>query len=149
MHQCGFPLLGHPPARTGAATRTGVSEHAGVCHGTAAKEESRSPVRGTEESDRAASLAFMTNKIRSGAVLPGSGGAEHQATGPVPKPTDSTTGSHHLDKEEKNSVALPQPRTRSIQALTFSTPTPDYANNPLQSPIGTCLSSPTQRAALR
>jgi hypothetical protein len=30
-----------------------------------------------------------------------SGGAEHQATGPLPKPTDSTTGSHHLEKKRK------------------------------------------------
>jgi transposase len=27
MHACGFPMPGHPSARTGAATRTGVSEH--------------------------------------------------------------------------------------------------------------------------
>jgi hypothetical protein len=27
MHECGFPMPGHPSARTGATTRTGVSEH--------------------------------------------------------------------------------------------------------------------------
>src|ERR1700745_1042699 len=101
MHECGFSLPGHPPARTGAATRTGASEHAGVCAGTAAKEESRSPICGTEESDRATSLALATNEIRTRAVLPGSGGTEHQAIGSLPQPTDSTTGSHHLRREEE------------------------------------------------
>ena len=129
MHQRSVSLSSHPHGRTRPATRSGVGEHARVRPGTATKEESRSPIRGTEESDRAASPAFTTNKIRSGAVLPGSGGAEHQATGPLPKPTDSTTGSHHLDKEEKNSVALPQSRTRSIPALNFSTPTGGYAQD--------------------
>ena len=27
MHECGFPMPGHPSARAGAATRTGVGEH--------------------------------------------------------------------------------------------------------------------------
>jgi len=73
-------------ARAGAATRTGVSKRAWLCQGTAAKKESGSPVRGIEESDRAASLAFTRTKIPSGAVPHGSGRAEHQTTGPLPKP---------------------------------------------------------------
>src|SRR4051812_5627856 len=68
---------------------------------TAAKKESRSPVRRTEESDRAATLAFTTNKVRSGTVLPGSGGAKYQATGPLPKSTDPITGSRRLEKKQR------------------------------------------------
>src|SRR5208282_6472322 len=109
MHECSFPMPGHPSTRTGAATRTGASEHAGVCPGTAAKEESRSPVRRTQESDRTAPSTPATTKVRARAVLPGSDSAEHQATGPLPKPTDSTTDSHHLEKKRNNSVALSQP----------------------------------------
>ena len=97
VHQCGFPLLGHPSARTGAATRTGVSEHARVCQGTAAKKKGGSLVRRAQESDRPASLALTTHEIRSGAVLPGSSGAEHQAIGSLPKPTNNPAGSHHLE----------------------------------------------------
>ncbi len=47
----------HPHGRTRPATRTGVGEHARVREGTAGKKEGGSPVRGTQESDRAASLA--------------------------------------------------------------------------------------------
>jgi len=107
MYECGLPLPGHPSARAGPATRTGVSEHARVCQGTAAKEESRSPIRGTEESDRAASSAPAGIEVRARAVPPCSGGTEHQTAGPLSKPTDSTAGSHHLEDEEINSVALP------------------------------------------
>ena len=47
----------HPHGRTRPATRSGVGEHARVCQSTAGKKEGGSPVRGTQESDRTASLA--------------------------------------------------------------------------------------------
>src|SRR5258707_4768509 len=72
MHECGFPMPGHPSARTSAATRTGVSEHARVCQGAAAKEEGGSPVRGTQESDRTTPLASATIEVCARTVLPGS-----------------------------------------------------------------------------
>jgi hypothetical protein len=84
-----LPLPGHPPARTSPATRAGVGEHVRVRPCTAAKKEGGSLVRGTKESDRAASLAPAETEVRAGAVLP-SGGPEHQATSAVPKPTDNT-----------------------------------------------------------
>ncbi len=52
------------------------------------KEKSSSPVCGTQESDWSASLAPAEIEVREGAVLLGSGCAEHQATGAVPQPTD-------------------------------------------------------------
>ena len=76
MHECGFPMPGHPSARTGSATRTGVSEHAGVRPRAAAKEESGSVVCRTEESDRSAPPASAEIEVRTGAVLPGRGGAK-------------------------------------------------------------------------
>ena len=67
-----------------------VGEHARVRPGTAAKEESGSLVRGTEESDRIAALASAQTEVRAGAVLLGSGGPEHQTTGAVPQPASNT-----------------------------------------------------------
>ena len=90
MHQRCLPEPYHPPERTSPATRKGVSEHARVRPGTAAKKEGGSLVRGTEESGRAASLAPAQTEVRARAILPGSGGPEHQATGAVPRPTDDT-----------------------------------------------------------
>src|SRR5262249_42873478 len=57
MHQRCFPGADHPPERTSAATRSGVSEHAGVRESTTAEKESGSPVCRAEESDRPAPLA--------------------------------------------------------------------------------------------
>ena len=82
----------HPPAQT-SPQRTRVSQHARV-RDTAAKKES-GLVRGTQESDRAASLAPAEIEVRTGAVLPGSGGPEHQATSAVPQPTDNTGSARH------------------------------------------------------
>src|SRR5450631_4790731 len=68
-----------------------------VREGTAGKKKGGSPVRGTQESDRIASLAPAQTKVRAGAVLPGSRGPEHQAASAVPQPTDNTYyGSCHL-----------------------------------------------------
>jgi len=90
MHQCCLPEPYHPPERTSPATRKGVSEHARVRPGPAATKEGGSPVRGTEESGRATPPAPAKIEVRTGAVLPGSGGSEHQTTGPVPQLTDNT-----------------------------------------------------------
>jgi hypothetical protein len=53
-------------------------------------DEPVSPVRGTQESDRIASLARAQTEVRAGAVLPGSRGPEHQAASAVPQPTNNT-----------------------------------------------------------
>ena len=90
-----FRSLEHPPAGTRPATRPGVSQHTRVCHGTTAEEESRSPVRGTEEPDRTTSPAPAEIEICAGAILPGSGGAEHQAFGAIPQPTDNAGPAGH------------------------------------------------------
>ena len=82
---------------TGPATRSRVGQHTRVRQGTAGKKEGGSPVRGTQESDRIASLAPAQTEVRAGAVLPGSRGPEHQAASAVPQPTDNTYyGSCHL-----------------------------------------------------
>ena len=83
-------------------TRTGVGADARVRAGTAAKKEGGSLVRRAQESDRIASLAPTTNKVRPGAVLLSSSGAEHQAIGSLLKPTDGATGSHRLEKERNS-----------------------------------------------
>ena len=57
---------------------------------------------GTQESDRVAPLAPPQTEVRAGAVLPGSGGPEHQTTGAVPQPANNTPcGSHDLTKVER------------------------------------------------
>src|SRR6478672_9571607 len=89
MHQCRFSLSEHSPARSSPATGTGVSRHARVCSCAAPEKESGSAIRRTEESDRIASLAPAEIEICAGAVLPGSRGTEHQATGALPQPTDT------------------------------------------------------------
>jgi len=43
--------------------------------------------RGTQKSDRTSSPAPTETKVYSRAVLPGCGGTEHQATGPLPQPS--------------------------------------------------------------
>jgi hypothetical protein len=57
MHQCSFPVSHHPPQRTDPATCPRVGQHARVRLCPAGKKEGGSLVRGTEESDRIASLA--------------------------------------------------------------------------------------------
>src|ERR1700686_5235715 len=103
MHQCCLPEPHHPPERTSPATRKGVGEHARIRPCPAAKKEGGSLVRGTEESDRAASLALAQAEVRARAILPGSSGPEHQATGALPQPIDTGSASHRLAEltEEK------------------------------------------------
>jgi transposase len=97
VHQCRLPVPRYPPKRTSPATRTGAGEHARVREGTAAKKEGGGLVRGTQESDRAASLASAEIEVRAGAVLLGGGCAEHQAARAIPQPTHHTdSSSHHL-----------------------------------------------------
>src|ERR1700723_876394 len=88
MHQRGLPLSRHPHGGTSPATRPRVGEDTRVCPCPAAKKESGSVVRGTQESDRAAASPPAPDKVCSPAVLPGSGGPEHQATRAVSQPTD-------------------------------------------------------------
>ena len=103
MHQRCLPGPDHPPERTSPTTCAGVGQHARVRQSTAAKKEGGSPVRGTEESDRIAALASAQTEVRARAVLPGSGGPEHQTTGAVPQPTDNTYyGSRRLAEVEWN-----------------------------------------------
>ncbi len=87
----------HSSTRTGPTACTGTGQHAGVRQCTAAKKEGGSLVRRTEESDRTASPAPEEIEVCSRAVLPGSGGPEHQTTGAVPQPTDNPCSAcHHL-----------------------------------------------------
>ena len=95
MHQCCLPGSYHPPERTSPTTRTGVGQHAGVRSCPAAKKESGSLVRGTEESDWTAPPTLAAIEVCSRAVLPGSGGPKHQATRAVPQPTDSAGSARH------------------------------------------------------
>src|ERR1017187_9231326 len=61
---------------------------------------------GTQESDRAASPAPTPDEVRAGAVLPRSGGSEHQATSTVPQPTNNPQcGSYLAEVRRKNSEA--------------------------------------------
>ena len=60
-----------------------------------------------QESDRTSPFAPTSNQIRSGTVLPGGSRPKPQATGSLPRPTNSTVGSHHLEREgKKNSPHL-------------------------------------------
>src|SRR5450631_464885 len=135
MHHGPIQISRHPHPRTFPATRTGLVEHARVCAGTTAEEKSGSLVRRTEESDRAASLALAETEVRAGAVLPGSGSPEHQATRAVPQPTDNpSSASHHLAelREETRQALLAAEKTEKDALLThFSTPTGVYTCNRL------------------
>ena len=99
----------------------GVSEHARVRSGTTAKKESGSLVCGTQESDRAATLALTAHEVRSRVVLPGRG-PEHQATRALPQPTNRTANCHHLRKR-KTTYNTTQARTKSVQSESFSAST--------------------------
>ena len=84
--------------------------------------------RRTEKSDWAASLAPAEIKVRAGAVLPGSGSAEHQAASAIPQPAEHAAPSHYLDKKEEMLGSTPLTPKGSPQAQIFSTPTPDFIN---------------------
>src|SRR6478752_9767392 len=108
MHQRSVSLSRHPHGRTRPATRSGVGDHARVCEGTAGKKKGRSSVRRTQESNRTAPLALTAHQVRAGAVLPGSGGAEHQTTGAVPQPADNPScGSRFLAEARRKNLAPP------------------------------------------
>ena len=85
MHQRRFPGADHPPERTSAATRSGVSEHAGVRESTTAEKESGSPVCRAEESDRPAPLASAEIEVCAGAVLSGCNGAKPETARAIPE----------------------------------------------------------------
>ena len=67
-----------------------------------------SPVCGTQESDRIASLAPAQTEVRAGAVLPGSRGSEYQAARAVPQPTDNTYYGSCLLAEVRRKTRPPQ-----------------------------------------
>ena len=68
-------------------------------------------------------LRLRQTEVRAGAVLPGSGGAEHQATGALPQPTDNTySASHHLaELREKNSAGHTRSRKDLLMTDFFNT----------------------------
>jgi len=116
--------------RTRPATRTEVGEHATVCEGTAGKKEGGSPVRGTQESNRIATPASAEITVCAGAVLPGGGCPEPQATGPLPQPIDNIhCGSLLAEARTKNSAAAIIAAEKTFRSRPFSTPTPGYVNN--------------------
>ncbi|MBZ5598245.1 MAG: transposase [Acidobacteriia bacterium] len=90
VYQRRVPLSCHPHAGTSSTTRPRTGRHARLCPCATGTKESGGPVCGTQESDRAASLAPAQIEVRAGAVLPGSRGPEHQAASAVPQPTDNT-----------------------------------------------------------
>jgi hypothetical protein len=96
----------HPPERTSPTTCAGVGQHARVRQGPAAKKESRSLVRGVEESDRIAALASAETQVRARAVLPSSGSSEHQATGALPQSADSTSSAGHHVVERRQAATM-------------------------------------------
>ena len=104
MHSCCFPGAYHPPERTSPTTCAAIAQHARVRQGTAAKKEGGSLVRGTEESDRIAALASAETQVRAGAVLPGSGGPEHQAVGALPQSADCTCYGSRLLAEVEGKI---------------------------------------------
>src|SRR5216683_4696632 len=102
--------------------RTGVSEHTRVFQGTTTAKESRGLVCGTEESDRTAPLALTTHEIRSGAVLSGSGCADHQATGALPQPANPTAGPHRLKTRRRTRQHPPSPHKIGTNHRVFQQP---------------------------
>src|SRR5215470_5074700 len=87
MHQRGFPGADHPPERTRAATRSAVSQHAGVRESTTAEKESGSPVCRVEESNRPAPLAPAEIEVCARAVLSGCNGAKPETARALPEPS--------------------------------------------------------------
>ena len=104
LHQCRVPLCCHLPARARSAALTGAGKYTRVRPGTTPEKESGSLVCRAQNPDRTVPLALTKNTVRSGAVLLGSSGAEHQAVGSFPKLTNSTAGSHRLEKREEDST---------------------------------------------
>ena len=102
MYQCCLPGPDHSPERTRPATCARVGQHTGICQRTTTAQESRGAVCGTEKSDRTAPPAPAQTEVRAGAVLPGGGRAEPQATGALPQSADNTQcGSHRLAEGEE------------------------------------------------
>src|ERR1700689_5251607 len=124
MHQRGLPLSRHPHGGTSPATRPRVGEDTRVCPCPAAKKESGSVVRGTQESDRAAASPPAPDKVCSRAVLPGSGGPEHQATRAVSQPTDKPRCARYClaqAREENFAMTMLAGRKTSLLSYFFNT----------------------------
>src|SRR5438132_3597201 len=101
--------------------RQGLGEHTCIRQCTTGAEKGGGDVCGTQECDRTASPALTSDEVRSGAVLPCSGGPECQATGAFPQPTDNTHwGSHHLtevSEETTRQRRYSQPARDSLDAV--------------------------------
>jgi hypothetical protein len=110
---------------TRPTTCPGVSEDARVRPCPAAKEKGGSAVRGTEASDRTESLAPAATEVRARAVLLGSGGAEHQASGSIPQPTDNTgPAGHRVVEPETRKPATASSQMKAVLWRHFPRKTP-------------------------
>src|SRR5207302_3851086 len=91
-----------------------IGEHTCIRQCTTGAEKGGGDVCGTQECDRTASPALTSDEVRSGAVLPCSGGPEPQATGAFPQPTDDTHwGSNRLTEvSEENGDTRSRKETR-------------------------------------
>src|SRR5947208_9088804 len=87
MHQITVEVSCHSHPLARPATRERLGKHAWLRERTAAKKEGGSAVRRTQESDRTSSPTPAEIKVRSRAILPGSGRPEHQTTVPLPQPS--------------------------------------------------------------
>src|SRR5262249_36801033 len=141
----------HPHGGTSSAACPRVSEHAGVCQGTAAEKEGGSPVRGTQESDRTPPPAITQIEVRAGAVLFSGGCTESQTPGPVPQPTYKTCSSYRLETEGEKLGRVRSQLKKCFAGPAFSTPTSDFTNYTVPTCNGYPLNlrSPMQRANWR
>src|SRR6185369_11946256 len=101
---------------------------ASLCPRAEAKKKGRSAIRGTQESDRTASLAPAQVEVRTGAVLSSGGCAEPRAAGAVPGQA-SPADRNRLNEETKKRTTRPTTaRSKRAANRSFSTDTPDFAN---------------------
>jgi hypothetical protein len=90
MHQWGYKYLAMHMEETARQRTRELVNPAEFAKAQRERKKCGSPVRGTEESDRTASLAPAQTEVRAGAVLPGSRGPEHQAASAVLQLADNT-----------------------------------------------------------
>ena len=123
VHQWTIQISRHSHPRVRPTTRSRVGEHAGVLPGTTTAQKSRGFVCRTQESDRVAPLALTTYDVRSGAVLPGSSCAEHQAIGALPQSTRTPCSARHdLANRDGNSRGQASKAKRSPVQRLFHHP---------------------------
>ena len=129
MHHGPVQVSRHPHPRARPATRPRLSQHARLRARTTAKKKGGSALRGTQESDRTASLALTQDEVCSRAVLPGGGCPEHQTTGPLPQPSAKASARRDdLVSNPRKKLFLTAVLTSHqlpLPSSPFSTPTPD------------------------